>query len=122
MKPITTLNLPMPLTVNHYWARAKNGAVYLTKQAKAYKKDVAWAVKLAKTHKFVNGERLKVKITLHFATLAKNDVDNRIKGLFDALTHAGFWGDDSQVDVMVVIRGEVVKGGLVNVQVWELKK
>lgn len=101
----------MPPTVNHYWARARNGAVYLTAKAKKFKTDVAWCVASQKPKRHTNGERLAMKVTLNFATKAKNDIDNRLKGLLDALTKAGVYDDDSQIDLLVVRRGEIVKGG-----------
>lgn len=115
------LTLPMPPTVNTYWRKGKYGQIYLSDKAKDYKNKVFWAVKQQKPKTYTNGERLKVRITLHFATKAKNDVDNRIKGLFDALTYAGVWGDDSQIDVMIVERGKVIKGGKVFIEIDEIE-
>ena len=118
----TKLFLPMPPTVNHYWARAKNGAMYLTPKARAYKTQVLTRVadrRIVRKEKlnFTNNERLAVKITLHFDTKAKNDLDNRLKGLLDALTSVNVWGDDSQIDKLIVERGEVRKGGLCVVEI-----
>ena len=112
----------MPPTVNHYWARAKNGAMYLTPKARAYKTQVLTRVadrRIVRKEKlnFTNNERLAVKITLHFDTKAKNDLDNRLKGLLDALTSVNVWGDDSQIDKLIVERGEVRKGGLCVVEI-----
>lgn len=56
-------------------------------------------------------KRLEVHIRLHPATRARQDIDNRVKACLDALTHAGVMDDDSQVDVLIVDRGEVIKGG-----------
>ncbi len=123
----TKLFLPMPPTVNHYWSRAKNGAVYLTPKARAYKTEVLSRVSSRRIVfgdklRFKNNERLKVTITLHFSTKAKNDLDNRLKGLLDALTKANIWTDDSQIDVLVVKRGNVVKGGRVVIEIDEIKE
>jgi crossover junction endodeoxyribonuclease RusA len=41
----------------------------------------------------------------------RRDIDNYNKALFDALTHAGIWEDDSQVKRMLVEWGPKVPGG-----------
>jgi crossover junction endodeoxyribonuclease RusA len=45
------------------------------------------------------------------------DIDNRVKAALDALTHAGVYDDDSQIDELLVCRGEIVKGGRLGVMV-----
>ncbi|SFY16614.1 RusA family crossover junction endodeoxyribonuclease, partial [Azotobacter vinelandii] len=42
------------------------------------------------------------------------------KCLCDSLTHAGLWGDDSQIDDLRIVRGPVVKGGKITVKVGEI--
>ncbi len=48
------------------------------------------------------------------------DIDNIIKGIFDSLVAAKLIKDDEQVDHLLVIRGDVVKGGMVKIKVSEL--
>lgn len=50
--------------------------------------------------------RFAVAVVLHFNSKRKCDIDNRIKPLLDALTACGIWGDDSQVDVIAIKRGD----------------
>lgn len=50
----------------------------------------------------------------------KRDLDNLPKGILDSLTHAGVWGDDSQIDDLRIIRGTATKGGLVAVHIQTL--
>jgi crossover junction endodeoxyribonuclease RusA len=45
------------------------------------------------------------------------DIDNRVKAALDALTHAGVYDDDSQIDELFVARGDIVKGGRCQVMV-----
>lgn len=44
-------------------------------------------------------------------------IDNYNKALFDALTHAGIWEDDSQVHRMLVEWGPKVHGGRVEISI-----
>ena len=39
------------------------------------------------------------------------DLDNRLKGLFDALQDAGVFEDDSQFDKIEIARGSIKSGG-----------
>jgi crossover junction endodeoxyribonuclease RusA len=43
-----------------------------------------------------------VEILLFPPDARRRDIDNYNKALFDALTHAGIWEDDSQVKRMLV--------------------
>ena len=48
------------------------------------------------------------------------DLDNILKAIFDALVTSGLMGDDEQIDDIRVIRGDVVKGGVVKIKVFEI--
>ncbi|GAA4493332.1 RusA family crossover junction endodeoxyribonuclease [Pseudaeromonas paramecii] len=55
--------------------------------------------------------RLAVELHVQAPDRRGRDLDNVLKATLDALTHAGVWGDDSQIDRLVVTRGEITKGG-----------
>lgn len=108
--------LPMPPTLNQYWRHCVikgRAVVYVSKQGKAYKAQVHTLVKAKPTD-----ARFGVRIELSFADKRKNDIDNRIKALFDSLTGI-IWHDDSQVDCMVVTRGDVGQN-CIFIKIWEL--
>lgn len=112
--------LPWPPTINHYHQPIRVGrGVRIIKGAKAraYQVDAVAALSaLGLSGEEISGH-VNVSITLNPPTLASYDVDGRPKGILDALTAAGFWLDDSQVQRMTVQKGEKVKGGNVMVRV-----
>ena len=58
-----------------------------------------------------------VEIVLYPPDERRRDIDNYNKALFDALTHAGIWEDDSQVRRMLVEWGPKVPGGRVEISI-----
>lgn len=135
---VIVLRLPWPPSVNHYyegalirWPQAPAGrppfrAVNIVgKEGKAYAREVAQIVSTLKAHGVTAappGARLKVEVTLHAPTRAALDLDNRMKGLLDALTDAQVWADDSLIDDLHIRRGEVIKGGAAVVAVRPLSQ
>ncbi|MGL5703615.1 MAG: RusA family crossover junction endodeoxyribonuclease [Cetobacterium sp.] len=111
--------MPWPPTINH-WHQPWRGRIIKGAKARKYESDaVAWLKSIG-----LNGERLandlRVKLTLHPPTNARYDIDNRTKGVFDSLSAADFWVDDSQVVELSIAKGEKVKGGMVEVSVTML--
>lgn len=130
--PFFKATLPMPPSVNHYWAKSVKRAkgrnyvhVRLSDRAMKFRNDVvAQVADIAQRHGSIrthNG-RIKAVVTLHGATKHSFDVDNYGKGLFDALTYCKVYKDDSQIDQLEVKRGEVIKGGRVDVELYELNQ
>lgn len=109
------LDLPWPPSLNAMWrhvvipSRGGKGrsCTLLSKQGREYRERVV--------KQYAGGEsltgRLKVTLELYPPTRRRTDVDNYAKGILDALTHAGVWGDDSQVDDLRIIRRDVLRGG-----------
>lgn len=96
---------PLPPTLNH--SVGTRGKIrFLT----AEYKDFLWAVAeewaRRRPDHWDASKRFEVVIKLHFATRRKTDIDNRVKPLLDALTRAGVWDDDSQVDALKIRRAE----------------
>lgn len=103
------LTLPIPPTINHYWGRSGHRS-FLSKKALEFREKVVNAVIDSKHPGFGNA-RLFLHMTVHFATKGRADIDNRCKAGIDALMHAGLFNDDSQIDEILIKRGEVIKGG-----------
>lgn len=84
-----------PPTVNHCWGRTRSGRTYLTAEYKAFKELVKSAVKGA--HIPESWKYCAVTIAVRPKSRRRQDVDNRIKTVLDALTAAGVWTDDDKV-------------------------
>lgn len=111
------LTLPYPPSVNTYWG-FQGHRRFLTTKAVQFKKAVARQVSLCPT-KFTN-ERLEVFITLNPPDKRTRDIDNIAKPTLDALVSAGLFIDDGQIDRLVIVRSNTVKGGSMTVGVGKL--
>jgi len=60
---------------------------------------------------------VSVGMVLYPPDRRRRDLDNYRKALWDALTHAGIWEDDSQVTHDEGWKGPVVRGGVIMVQI-----
>ena len=103
------LNLPLPPTVNHY-LKSSGFRRYLSKAAIEFREQVSDYIAEYNVPK-LGTARLEMQVTLFFATKRRQDIDNRIKALWDALAHAGVFDDDEQIDVLIIHRGVIKKGG-----------
>lgn len=64
--------------------------------------------------------RIAVTLTCYQPDRRKRDLDNLPKSVLDALTHAGIWHDDGQIDDLRIVRAAVESPGRVVVEVREL--
>jgi crossover junction endodeoxyribonuclease RusA len=112
------LTLPLPPTINHYYGQRPRGGRYIKPAGLAFRQAVAEIVADA-GHKTLEG-RVSLFAAIYPADRRRQDLDNRSKALQDALTHAGVWLDDEQVDELHFVRREVVRGGMVKVVVREI--
>ncbi len=96
--------LPFPPSVNHIWIHARHGGVFLSKKASLYRENVGMEILLARSQGILPKRTLtgSLALSLTFQPPDKRirDLDNYHKALWDALTHAGVWTDDSQIDVL----------------------
>jgi crossover junction endodeoxyribonuclease RusA len=94
--------------------------VYMSKEGVEFRSKIAQIVREKQLHNLKLESRLQVKIELFMPDKRKRDIDNFVKSSMDSLTHAGLWLDDSQIDILTVVRCGIVKGGLMHVLVREL--
>lgn len=103
------LILPYPPTINNYFGLHGHRR-FLTSKAKDFKAKVSEAVIEHRAPK-LGTARIEMHITLYPPDKRVRDIDNVLKCCIDALCQAGVYDDDSQVDVLLVQRGEIIKGG-----------
>nr|BDD45439.1 crossover junction endodeoxyribonuclease rusA [bacterium] len=122
------ITLPWPPSVNHYWGsrvvtpRSSKPFVstYITQRGKEYQEEVGWLARARRVRPLEG--RLAVTVKAHAPDRRVRDLDNLHKALLDAMTQAGFWDDDGQIDRLTIERGEVrPKAGCVIVTIEELE-
>ena len=112
-----TYTLPWPPSVNGYW-RSFRGRPIISKRGREFRNDAIAAV-LEQGKQRLAG-RLSVVFVAHPPDRRTRDLDNHLKAPQDALTAAGVWSDDSQIDDLRIVRGECVKGGKMVVEIREI--
>ncbi len=113
------LELPISPTINHAYGIARNGRKFIRQAGVEFRKSVCEIV-AGRGIETITG-RVSVFIAVHMPTKRRSDIDNRAKAVLDALTHAGVWLDDEQIDSLHIVRREVIKGGKLSVVVTEIK-
>jgi crossover junction endodeoxyribonuclease RusA len=102
-------DLPLPPSINHYWGQSGHRR-YVSKAGVAFKEKVAEYVIDYKVPK-LGTARIAMSVVLFPKDRRKQDIDNRIKALWDALADAGVFDNDEQIDTLFIERGEIKKGG-----------
>lgn len=117
-----TITLPWPPSVNTYWRTPRSGKLagmtMLSVKAREYRKAAVEAI----GYRLPTTSRAAVSILLCAPTKRSFDLDNHVKAILDALTHAHFWLDDSQVDRLTIIRGTTGKPGSAVVTIEEIEQ
>lgn len=110
------IELPWPPTANTYWRHPTKGKLagrhLLSEKGRAYRSDVAVAVLQQRAVKRLKGP-VRVTVKAYMPDRRRRDLDNLAKGLFDAMTYAGVWDDDSQIDDVRIYRARDDQGELV---------
>ncbi|PPX93701.1 RusA family crossover junction endodeoxyribonuclease [Cronobacter sakazakii] len=116
------LTLPFPPSVNTYWRAPNKGPLagrhLISAKGRAYQSEACAAIieQLRKLPK-PSSAPAAVEIFLFPPDARRRDIDNYNKALFDALTHAGIWEDDSQIKIMLVEWGPVTPKGKVEITI-----
>jgi crossover junction endodeoxyribonuclease RusA len=105
--------------MNHYWRRVGHRTI-ISKEGRQYRQTVAEHVSANRMALRLDS-RLVVTISAYPPDRRRRDIDNVLKSLLDALTYAGTWQDDEQIDDLRIVRAGVDSPGRVDVVVSTLE-
>lgn len=110
------LILPWPPTVNSYYTQTKRGR-FISKTGRLFREKVGADCREQLGYIDPIDDKLFIEVHLFPPDRRTRDLDNYMKALLDALTEAGIWVDDSQVDQLCIYRGVIVPKGRVVLQI-----
>lgn len=120
MTEIQTFEVEIPVSANQRLIRSKNGSALISsKKYRTWFESAVYAIRAQRSRPTIAG-RIGVTITMHYPDNRRRDLDNSLKGFFDACTHAGVWADDSQIDNLHIIRSDISRPGRLIARVWEI--
>lgn len=118
------LILPLPPSVNDYYGHTAPRKHQVIKYIKEAGRNFRIKVKeyvLKNNFNIKANIPLKLEIMINFSDKRRTDLDNRMKGLLDALTEADVFEDDSLIDDLHIVRGTIQKPGGCIVKITEAK-
>ena len=101
--------------MNTYWRNFRGNTV-LSKAGREFKQAVWACVMEQKIPKF-GDKRLEVTLWLYPRSKVVTDLDNRLKAVLDGLEEAGVYDNDGQIDILMIQRGAIRKGGGIDVMI-----
>ncbi len=111
--------LPWPPSINHYWRRV-GPRTLISREGRTFRRNVCALLGGGGPRKPPSGGRIALAMDAFPPDRRRRDLDNIQKPVLDALEHAGIYEDDSQIDLLLTRRGELVKAGRLDVRVDEL--
>jgi Holliday junction resolvase RusA-like endonuclease len=83
-----------------YHIRPGGRGLYITPEGRTWKRDAIFSILSDPLPRPLRG-RIAVDVSFFVHGRGKWDIDNKFKLLFDAMTEAGVWTDDSRIDSLV---------------------
>ncbi len=114
-----TVSLPYPPSANRIW-RKWRGRMVLSAEGRNYRAKVCAQVAGNGPRKPPSGGRIALSMDAFPPDRRRRDLDNLSKCVADALQDAAAFHDDSQIDLLLTRRRQVVPGGRLDIQLTEL--
>lgn len=113
------LHLPFPPTVNSYYKRNHGYGVRISDKGRKFRAEVQAEIEEQwGSFEMLEG-KLLVEVIEHVPDKRIRDLDNYMKPLLDALTHAGIWEDDSQINQLMIYRGAQCYSGKIALRIHD---
>ena len=113
------LTLPYPPTANTYY-RHVGYRTLISREGRAFRGDVCALLGGGGPRKPPAGGRIALCMDAFPPDNRRRDLDNIQKPVLDALQHAGVYVDDSQIDLLLTRRRQVVQLGRLEVQITDM--
>jgi len=113
------MTLPYPPSVNHYWRRV-GPRTLISREGRTFRKNVCALLGGNGPRKPPSGGRIALAMDAFPPDRRRRDLDNIQKPVLDALERAGVYEDDSQIDLLLTRRRDVVRNGRLQVDVMPL--
>jgi Holliday junction resolvase RusA-like endonuclease len=101
--------LLIPPSINHYYGTKKGGYSKFLKAEGIFFRQMALAVRNKLKASQIIDAKIKISIDWIFNNARANDIDNRIKPLFDAMQYASYFNDDKNIIEIGYIRKYIDK-------------
>ena len=113
--------IPWAPTANTYYRRVGYKTL-ISREGRAFRKNVCALLAGADggPRKPPAGGRIALFMDAYPPDRRKRDLDNLLKPSLDSFQHAGVYEDDSQIDILLTRRREVVPGGRLDIEVLDL--
>ena len=116
------MTLPWPPSVNSYWRHPTKGALagrhLISEEGRHYRKYISDLVFVNRLSFNLTG-RLSIHIDAYPPDRRRRDLDNILKALLDALTHARVIEDDSCIDDLRIVRQPPRANGEIHLTISE---
>ena len=114
-----TITLPYPPSVNHYWRRV-GPRTLISREGRTFRKNVCALLGGGRPRKPPADGRIALAMDAFPPDRRRRDLDNLPKAVQDSLAHGGLYEDDSQIDLLIVRRRQVVPGGKLEVHIHDI--